>query len=426
VATLSHAATLGHVATLNGEDRLLVSIILPAYNEEALLHDHVVQICAYLNSLSNSTYRWEILIVNDGSSDDTGAIANQLAETYPAVRALHHASNFGLGQVLKFGFANARGDYIVTLDVDLSYDVQHIVELVDKIRQSQAKIVLASPYMEGGTIENVPLVRRTLSILGNKFLSLFARGRFSTLTSIVRVYDGAFIRSLDLRSVGMDIMPEMLYKAMVVNAKIEEAPGRLDWGPQLKYSTSRTSSTRLLRHMSSTILSGFVFRPFVFFIVPGILVGMFSLFVNYWMFTHFFTALHELEQSGGKSTFSNAFATAYVMHPHTFVTALLSAMLAIQLVGLGVLALQNMRYFEDLYHLNSHRLQNLRQPTETSGYPPDRPPDNCRPDTKPDNNTPDHNTPSNNRPGHNKPSNNKPNNSKPNNNIQGVLDDTPS
>lgn len=339
----------------------LISIILPAYNEAALLADHVEQIQRYLQTLEER-YRWEVLIINDGSSDDTGVIADRLAEEFPGIRTLHHPTNFGLGQVLKFGFANALGDYIVTLDVDLSYDVKHIEELVEKIRATHAKIVLASPYMEGGTISNVPFVRRTLSILGNKFLSVFARGRFSTLTSIVRVYDGPFIRSLDMRSVGMDIMPEMLYKAMVVHARIEEAPGRLDWGPQLAYGATRTSSLRVVGHIGSTVISGFVFRPFLFFVVPGLIVGLFALYVNYWMFTHFFDAVGELRSTGSAASFSAAFATAYDRYPHTFVTALLSAMLSVQLVGLGIIALQNMRYFEDLYHLNSADLRSLKKP----------------------------------------------------------------
>jgi len=340
--------------------RPLVSIILPAYNEEALLEEHVSEIHDYLSHSESVDFDWELLIINDGSSDRTGVIADRLAASLSRTRALHHPVNFGLGQVLKFGFANSRGDYVVTLDTDLSYDVEHVVELVAKIRQSRAKIVLASPYMPGGSISNVPWLRRTLSVLGNRFLGMFARGGFSTLTSLVRVYDGPFIRSLDLRSVGMDIMPETLYKSMVVHAKIEEIPGRLDWGPQLAHGPARASSLRIARHVGSTTLSGFVFRPFVFLVVPGVLISLFAAYVTFWMFTHFFEAMTMLESGGQDVTFSSAFASAYALYPHTFVTAFLSIMLSIQLIGLGAIALQNMRYFEDLYHLGSRRISELR------------------------------------------------------------------
>ena len=341
------------------ERRPSVTVILPAYNEEALLRAHVVQIHDFLNTSADVDFDWEILIVNDGSADRTGAIADELALVLTRTRAVHHPVNFGLGQTLKFGFANTTSDYVVTLDADLSYDVRHVVELVAKIRESRAKIVLASPYMPGGEIANVPWARRTLSILGNRFLCTFARGNLSTITSLVRVYDGPFIRSLDLRSIGMDIMPEMLYKSMVLHARIEEIPGRLDWGPQLDHGLARTSSMRVAKHVGSTTVSGFLFRPFLFLVVPGLIVGGFAAYVSYWMFSHFFDALGS---GGAEMTFSGAFALAYASHPHTFVIALLSSMLAIQLIGLGAIALQNTRYFEDLYHIGSHRIAELRRP----------------------------------------------------------------
>jgi hypothetical protein len=160
---------------------------------------------------------------------------------------------------------------------------------------------------------------------------------------------------------GMDVMPETLYKAMVLQARIREVPARLDWGPQLEVGVGRTSSMRVIRHVFSTILSGFVFRPFLFFVIPGVLVGIFSLYVNFWMFVHFFEALGELSRSGVDHSFSDAFAAAYKAYPHTFIIGFLSLMLAIQLVGMGLIALQSKKYFEDLFHLGSTRLRDIRQ-----------------------------------------------------------------
>ncbi len=350
--------------TTPDQQRPLVSIILPAYNEEPLLENHVNQICDYLQNPEQQLqqqYEWELLIINDGSTDNTAQIANSLAERYSFITALHHPKNFGLGQVLKFGFANTRGDYVITLDIDLSYDVEHIGELLSKIRETHAKIVLASPYMPGGTIKNVPWLRRTLSIIGNKFLGLFSYGHLSTLTSMVRVYDGSFIRSLDLRSMEMDIMPEMLRKATVVHAKIGEIPGRLDWEPQLQYEQSRTSSLRLLRQIHSTVVSGFTFRPFRFFVLPGLLVGLFSLYVNFCMISHFLDAIQTLKDTSNDFSYSDAFALVYKNYPHIVFLALMSTMLALQFVGLGMIALQNKRYFEDLFHLGSTELRNLKR-----------------------------------------------------------------
>jgi len=337
-----------------------VSVIIPAYNEEALLEKNISEIISYVSTLEVE-YRWEVLIINDGSTDRTGAIADELAQNYKDVRVLHHPRNFGLGQALKFGFANTRGNYVITLDVDLSYCVEHIGEMLNTIRESHAKIVLASPYMKGGTIKNVPWVRRMLSILGNRFLRVFVRGHFSTLTSLARAYDGPFIRSLDLRATGMDVMPETLHKAMVLRARIVEMPARLDWGPQLEDGESRSSSMRLVRHVFSTVVSGFIFRPFLFFIAPGIVVAIFSLYVNFWMVIHFIDALGESDLLGNEVTWTQAFANSYDRFPHTFIIGFLSAMLAIQLVGLGLMALQSKRYFEELFHLGSTRLRAIRK-----------------------------------------------------------------
>lgn len=345
--------------------RPLLSVILPVYNEEALLRQNVIEICTHLQSLEDR-YLWEVLIVNDGSADNTGTVADELAGEYPQIRVLHHPTNFGVGQALRFGFANTRGDYVVTLDVDLSYDVNHIEEMVGKMRESHAKIVLASPYMEGGSMKNVPTLRKVMSILGNRFLRFFSQANLSTLTSMVRVYDGPFLRSMDLRSMGLDLMPETLYKAMVLRAKISETPGRLDWGPQLEFGAARTSSMRLIRHINSTVMSGFVFRPMFFFIMPGLLIGLFSVYVVYWMFAHFFTSLNTLQATNPDATSAGALALAYAENPHTYVVGLLSIMLALQLLGLGVMALQNKRYFEELYHMNSSKFHSLKETMENS------------------------------------------------------------
>ncbi len=332
----------------------LISVVLPAFNEQALIEKNVTAITDYLTTLEKE-FRWEVIIVNDGSSDQTADLSARIAERHPDVVVVHHPRNFGLGQAMSFGFANTQGDYVITLDMDLSYDVEHIGQLARKIRDSRARMVLASPYMEGGQIKNVPMLRRIFSVWGNKFLSFFVKGRFSTLTCMTRAYDGQFIRSLNLRAMGMDVMPETVYKAMVMRASIDEVPAVLDWAPQLGVGADRKSSMRIFRHIMATVLSGFVFRPFMFFVLPGLALGIFSLYVNFWVFAHYFEALSMLQNQGTDASFSAALALAYQQYPHTFVFGLMTAMLTVQLIGLGVLSMQNKQYFEELFHLGSRR-----------------------------------------------------------------------
>jgi glycosyltransferase involved in cell wall biosynthesis len=273
--------------------RPLVTIVLPAYNESAVLQDGFLAIDGYLRTLAGQ-YRFEFLLVDDGSTDGTAEIADRLAADRADVRVLHHPTNLGVGRAFRTAFRHCRGDQVVTLDVDLSYEPRHIGLMLDKLRETRAQVVLASPYMKGGRISNVPWLRRTLSVWANRFLSLFAPGRLSTLTCMVRAYEGDFIRSLVLRATGLEVMPETVYKTMIMRGRIAQVPAHLDWSRQLAAGTKRRSSTRIGRQMIGTLLSGFIFRPFMFFILPGLLLSAFAIWTNVWMFVHFFDAWREL------------------------------------------------------------------------------------------------------------------------------------
>ena len=198
-----------------------VSLVVSAYNEAAVVERNLVKLCQYMKSLEDE-YQWELIFVNDGSTGETGELAEAFATTRPNMHVFRHMTNFGVGQAFKLAFEHCRGDYIVTLDMDLSYSPDHIRKLLTKIRESGAKIVVASPYMKGGAVSNVPWLRRILSVCANRFLARTAKGNLSTLTSMVRAYDGKFVKSLNLRSLGMEVNPEVIYKAKLLHARIEE------------------------------------------------------------------------------------------------------------------------------------------------------------------------------------------------------------
>ncbi len=329
----------------------LVSLVLPAYNEGGVLLENVELILSEIRLLADR-YRFEVLIVNDGSKDDTGRKADELAARHDQIRVLHHKHNQGLGQAFQTAFEASRGEFVVTMDVDLSYSPDHIVRLLERIQTTGAKLVLASPYMAGGRLTNVPWLRKTLSVWGNRFLRTFSRGGLSTLTCMVRAYDGPFIRALALRSKGMDIMPEVIYKTMILRGRIEQIPAHLDWTRQVMDGPPRRSSSmRILRHVVSTVLSGFVFRPFMFLVIPGLFVLLFSIYVGTWMGVHYAEALAALPADVEGGRFTGALAIAYAANPHTYTIGLLSLLLALLLIGLGVLTLQSKRYFEESFFL---------------------------------------------------------------------------
>ena len=344
---------------LNQPTKPLVSVVVPAYNEAIILQNNLAKLCEYMEPLEDK-YRWELIIVNDGSTDETGDLAEAFAMTRDNVHVLHHMYNFRLGQALRFAFNNCQGDYVVVMDVDLSYSPDHIEKLLSKIRETRAKVVIASPYMKGGKVSNVPWLRRTLSIWANRFLSLTITkdslsGNLSTVTGMVRAYDGEFLSRLNLKAMDVDIHPEILYKAMILRARIVEIPAHLNWKSDEAGGKQRKSSMRILKSIISSLLSGFMFRPFMFFVLPGLVLLMLSLYPIAWALIH--TLFHyqtlSLSSVSLDHRLSAAMAAAFNQSPHSFIVGGISLMVAIQLISLGILALQSKRYFEEIFHLGS-------------------------------------------------------------------------
>jgi glycosyltransferase involved in cell wall biosynthesis len=345
--------------------RPLVSVVVPAYNEAAIVEKNLRTLCEYMVSLE-AECRWEIVFIDDGSTDGTGDLAEGFAEGKSNIRVLHHPVNFGLGQAIKSAFNACRGDYIVTVDLDLSYSPEHIRELLAKIQATKAKIVVTSPYMKGGRISAVPWHRRAFSVYANRFLSLTARGNLSTLTSMVRIYDARFARSLNLKAMGMDVNPEAIYKAMLLRARIEEIPAHLDWTLQNAEGIKRKSSMRLMRHTVATLFSGFLFRPLMFFVVPGAVLLLMSLYLGAWIIAHVVRHYQLLTQyDWAPARASWAVAAAYNERTHTFVIGGMLLMLAIQLISLGILALQSKSYFEEIFHLGTTMYRHLQDDRRT-------------------------------------------------------------
>ena len=339
--------------------RPLVTVLCPAFNEADIVAANLGRVCAYMETLAE-LYRFEVIVVDDGSSDGTGDLAKAFADTRTDVRVHRHPINLGLGLALRSGFRLCRGDYILVIDLDLTYSPDHIGTLLERIRTTGAEIVLASPYMAGGRSSSVPWIRKLLSRWANRFLALTARGvnpagNISTLTGMVRAYDARFIRSLNLKSTGMEINTEILYKGMILNARIEEVPAHLDWSSRKQTHSIWASRRRIRRGIAFSVLAGFIIRPFAFFIIPATLLGLSAIYIGSWIGYHVFENYLELAPAGGSfdSIFSESVAVAFRQSPHAFIVGGITLMLSVQLLSLGVLALQAKVYFEELFHFTT-------------------------------------------------------------------------
>ena len=346
---------------MNSDRKPSVSIVVPAYNEAAILEKNLAILCDYMKGLEDQC-DWELIIVNDGSTDETGDIAESFAKTRKNVTVLHHMFNFRLGQALRYAFSNCRGDIVVVMDSDLSYAPDHIGKMLAKMKESRAKIVIASPYAKGGKVSNVPWLRKVMSVWANRFIAFFARDRYldrlTTITGMVRAYDRVFLSRLNLKAMDMDVNPEIIYKGMILRARIVEIPAHLDWGVEKGHKAggkTRKSSMRIFRSILASLISGFVFRPFMFFILPGFVLLLLSLYPIAWVFIHTIRFYLTLPSSGASLDyrFSEAVAAAFDLSPHSFIVGGIGLMIAIQLISLGTLALQNKKYFEEMFHLGS-------------------------------------------------------------------------
>lgn len=331
------------------DSRPRISVVVPAYNEEAVITTNLSTLCRYLEQLQDM-YRWELILVNDGSSDATGELAEAFAEGRDNVLVLHHQTNLQLGQALRYAFSHCRGDYVVTFDCDLSYAPSHIGQMVTELRATNAKIVIASPYAREGRTTRVPFSRRFLSKSANRFLATMARGDITTLTGMVRAYDGTFLSTLNLRSMGTEINTEILWKAQLLGAKVVEVPAHLDWTFSQTGGARRRSPISLASSTNAYFFSGFMFRPVLFFIVPGGVVLVASLYTLAWVAFRFF---HNFPATTGNlnARITDSIEMSYAAAPYAFVVGGVTLLVAIQLISLGIVALQSERYFKEAFHI---------------------------------------------------------------------------
>jgi glycosyltransferase involved in cell wall biosynthesis len=339
-----------------------LSILTPAFNEEAILERSVKDIYKYMDAFAPE-YDWELVLVNDGSKDDTGKIADALAGEKENMRVVHHKINRNLGGALQTGFSHCGGQYIIVLDIDLSYAPDHIEKLLTEAIETDADIVVASPYMKGGRNTKVPAMRLLLSKTVNRLLALTSPVRLHTFTGMVRLYRSAFLRNLNLKSTTYSINPEIINKAAILRGRIREIPAHLDWSFQNK-SKRRTSSVRIYSGILAGFMTSFIFRPYAFFMSIGLFLLAISMYVILWIFINTFNVYPDIAPTAMdfENAFSLSVAKVFRERPYSFIVGGITMILALQFLSLGFLSLQNKRYFDELFHLGSSHLKRINPP----------------------------------------------------------------
>ncbi|MEO5798684.1 MAG: polyprenol monophosphomannose synthase [Gemmatimonadales bacterium] len=196
-------------------------VVVPTYNERENLPQIVPAILAV-------DPRLDILVVDDGSPDGTGGLANAMAEANPRVRVLHRASKQGLGRAYLAGFAWAlEHDYamMIEMDADFSHDPKYLLGLLEKI--GEADLVLGSRYATGVNVINWPMSRLLLSWFANKYVRWVTGLPLTDATGGFKCFRREVLQAIPLdrvRSNGYAFQVEMSFRAWKKGFRLTELP----------------------------------------------------------------------------------------------------------------------------------------------------------------------------------------------------------
>jgi hypothetical protein len=197
----------------------MLSIVIPAYNEERAIGAVLERMRAVGPALQEAGFTdWEVIVVDDGSRDRTAEIVS----AYPEVRLIRHPVNRGYGAALKTGFAHARGEWLAFLDADATYPPESLPDLYRAARASGADMVVGSRM--GRAESEMPLVRRIgnwgfaflLRVLGSAAISDSASG--------MRLLRREILERLYPLPDGLNFTPAMSARAIYEGLRMIEVP----------------------------------------------------------------------------------------------------------------------------------------------------------------------------------------------------------
>jgi glycosyltransferase involved in cell wall biosynthesis len=202
-----------------------LSYFFPAHNEAANVRGLVEEALAALPSLAE---RFEIIVVNDGSTDDTATIADELAANHPEVRAVHHPTNLGYGAALRSGFAAARLDYLAFTDGDRQFRVADVGRLIDRLLEpagaAGAAGAAAPPDLVAGfRIKRAdPLARTVYASLYRLANRIFFGLRVRDVDCACKLFRREALEGVNVESGGAFFSAELLIKLGARGRRIEE------------------------------------------------------------------------------------------------------------------------------------------------------------------------------------------------------------
>ncbi len=197
-----------------------VLVVVPTYNEA----ENIELIASAVRS-----HEMNLLIVDDGSPDGTGDIADRLAASDEGISVLHRTEKQGLGPAYAAGFSwglENGADIICEMDADFSHDPNDLPRLIDAVGAG-ADLAIGSRYVPGGGVENWPWHRRALSRGGNIYAGIMLGTKIRDMTAGFRAFRAEALRKLDFgkcEASGYGFQVEMAWAASAVGLDVREVP----------------------------------------------------------------------------------------------------------------------------------------------------------------------------------------------------------
>lgn len=215
----------------------MIYFLIPAYNEAVNLPGLSINLSKYVKQQKL------IIIIDDGSTDNTREVITKLSKTYP-VKRIGYKKNQGAGYAFKFGFKKfipnlKSDDLVITMEADNTSDYSKLEKMIQLAKIHE--IVLASPHKVGGAFKSVSLMRTVLSKISSQIDSMvFGINNVKTYTSFYRVYNARLLKQLNaaygnrlVTNNGFNSVIEILLKANRLGADIVEIPAEVDWEKRL-------------------------------------------------------------------------------------------------------------------------------------------------------------------------------------------------
>lgn len=199
------------------QNNKILSIVVPAYNEQATIE-------SVIEALIHVPYLLEIVVVNDGSKDQTGEILHDLTQKYPQITAIHHSNNQGKTTALRNGFKATKGDIVIVQDADLEYDPNEIINVIEPILEGKADVVYGSRFL----VRKASRVLYFYHFLANKFITfcsnLLTNVNMTDVETCYKAFRGEIIRNMIIESKGFGFEIEVTAKVAKLKCRIYEVP----------------------------------------------------------------------------------------------------------------------------------------------------------------------------------------------------------